>query len=170
MQIIYFFLYFGEKFVKHTYKTIKMNKALFSLILIFSFLIFSCDKKKSFYDDYEECDYSNCISVEPYYADLRISFSRTAENPNPKIYVMRGFFENQNFIDTICTDSLEDYLFYAELFVPLNYNYTLAAEYFVDDDTIWVIDGKYVYKKFYYECDSTCWNTYNTNFNLKLKY
>ncbi|MBN2890307.1 MAG: hypothetical protein JXL97_00435 [Bacteroidales bacterium] len=147
-----------------------MVKKIFLSLSIIALLLSSCENTaKSMYYD-EECDYSNCDGYEPFYTYLDIRFSRTNENPNPLIYIMIGDFEEQNIIDTIKTDTIENYMFWTEIEVPLNFNYTVCAEYLIGDDTIMVIDGNYVYKKTHYVCDSTCWDTYNENFNVKLKF
>ena len=152
------------------FNTKNMQKIFTIIVLLFSIML-SCNKNdtKGYYSD-DDCDYYSCNSIEPYYVDIDIIFSRTAENPNPIIYLMSGNFEANNIIDTIFTDSIENYLFRTEISVPLNYNYTVFAEYYDGEDTIVVIDGDFVHKESYVECDSVCWKTYNTSFNVKLKY
>ncbi len=141
------------------------------LIIVFLSIFNACSKnniKGYYYED--DCDYYSCNSVEPFFVDIDVLFSRTAENPNPTIYLMLGNFEDNKIIDTFYTDSVEDYLFRMDISVPLNMKYTVFAEYYVDNDTIVAIDGDFVHKDSYTECDSTCWKTYNTRFNVKLKY
>lgn len=147
-----------------------MRKSIIYLAVLFTLLMFSCEnyQKGMYYDD--ECDYSNCNGYEPYDVFLDIRFSRTEQTPNPNIYIMLGDFEDMHIIDTIKTDTIENYIFWTEILVPLNYNYTVFAEYFKGDDTIAVIDANFVFKDSYYECDSTCWRVNNENFNVKLKF
>lgn len=146
-----------------------MLKKINVIIVLTALLLNSCNNKmKSYYYD-DDCDYYNCNSVEPFYTYLEIDFSRTLENPNPNIYIMLGDFEDNNIIDTIKTDTIEDYLFSTETSVLLNYNYTVYAEYYVGNDTILAIDGAFVHKESYTECDSTCWKVKNNYFNVKLK-
>jgi len=140
------------------------------IIFIFAALIllFGCNNdnlKDSSYDD--DCDYSSCETVEPFYTDISIKFTRNAENPNPTIYLMNGYYDEGSIIDSIETDTVSGKI--ASKSVLLNFQYTVFIKYISGTDTIIAIDGDYVHKNTYNECDSICWAVYNTKFNLKLK-
>ncbi len=137
-------------------------KSFFHAILFFIILTYSisCDNNSNYND--QDCDYTNCITQEPTAAQLKIFF-----NYKPIIYLCIGNYENCIYIDTINTDTIKtDSLNY---WVPFNNKYTVIAQYIRNQDTIYAIDSKYVYKTSYQECDSICWETVNSDFNVKLK-
>lgn len=137
------------------------------IILIAVFFMSACEST-SFRDKTEDCTYSNCNSIEPMDCDLTVYFTRTSQTPNPRIFVILGDYEDYNVIDTILTNQ-RDAKDSKSITVSVNFTYTLVAEYFRGDDTIYAIDANYVYKKSRRECDSTCWKVENKIFNLKLK-
>lgn len=144
-------------------------KYIFSIII--AFLLLGCQNTitKSFDDDddFNDCDYSTCNTEEPFVAEISVKFTRNSENLNPVIYIMNGYYDNGTIIDSIETDTVDGNV--AKKTLPLNFQYTVFTKYQKSADTIIAIDGAYVYKKTYQECDSTCWDIYNTKFNIKLK-
>jgi len=149
-----------------------MKNKIFIIFILF-IVIFSCDKiqnDKNYYDDYEDpCEDFSCDTIEPLYAEIEIKFSRTTENPNPKIYIYTDYYENRKIYDTISTDTVADYYFYFYYNVPVNQYYTIVAEYQKGNDTIFAIDGNFLYTEMNVECNFNCWDIKNHNFNVSLK-
>ena len=137
--------------------------------LIFLLLVVLLGCNSNYKDGWEsdDCDYSDCNTLEPVSADISVRFTRNESNPTPTIYVMRGFYDNGVIIDTIKTDTVS--AFTADLVLPVDFQYTFFTKYIDGKDTIIAIDGGYVAKKSRTECDSICWTVENTNFNIKLK-
>ena len=137
------------------------------LVFVFLAVLIGCNSNYKDGWESDDCDYSDCNTVEPVSAFVSIKFTRNEANPNPTIYVMRGFFDNGVIIDTIKTDTVS--AFEADLTLPVNFQYTFFTKYVDGNDTIIAIDGAYVRKKSRTECDSICWSVENTIFNIKLK-
>jgi hypothetical protein len=138
-------------------------------MLIFIFFT-SCTNVRGFDswdNDDEDCDYYNCNTVEPFDAVLNIKFTRNNQNQNPIIFVKTGYYEDGVVCGEIKTDTVNGDI--AHIREPLDFNYSVYTIYKRGNDTILVIDGAYVHKIHYQECDSTCWQIKNANFNLKLK-
>jgi len=136
-------------------------KIVFILVLAF---FTSCTNQFSNSFDYDDdfggdCDYSSCDGIEPYFADIYIKFTRNNENPNPKIYLMSGFYENGVVIDSVSTDTIDGEKVIIN--VNLNYQYTVFIKYVSGENIITAIDGAYVHKSSYMVCDSVCWNVNN---------
>jgi len=145
----------------------RFHKILFVLLFVFFFI--SCESQLKYDEEDYDCDYSSCTTEEPFYADLQINFTRNEENPNPTIYVVSGYYEENTVIKTIKTDTIENYMFSVTVPVNINSQYCVYAVYKKGNDTITAIDGAYVYKDYYNVCDSVCWRTHNSYFNIKLK-
>ncbi len=135
---------------------------LYLSVFIILFVISSCNTD-SYYSD-EDCDDFICNSEEPFEAILYVNFTKNTENPNPKILLLEGEFEEFNVIDTLSTD--EDKL---ELNVAINQFYTVVAYYLSGNDTIVAIDGDDVKKKSNSECGYECWKITDGSVNVKLK-
>ncbi|MBN2663687.1 MAG: hypothetical protein JXR68_08570 [Bacteroidales bacterium] len=145
-----------------------MNKIIRFIIISISVTIFSCNSSNlKDYDD--DCTNFYCETNEPYYTDINIKFSRTTECPNPTIYIMLGHYGEGTIYKEISTDSLEDYIYDIDVEVSINAYYTIYTKYIVNNDTITAIDGDFVYKESYVECDYECWKIKNKHFNINLK-
>ena len=144
-------------------------KRFFAFLFVILSLI-SCSKSLGLMDDgTEQCDYSDCNSQEPSIAVLHVKFSRSPAQMSPNIFLMIGRFEAQNYLDTIRTDTVPAYRDFVLIPVDVDHYYTVVAQYIRQDDTIFAIDGSYVYKTFYYLCDSICWQIKGNSLNIKLK-
>ena len=142
-------------------------KKIFLLIIIF-FVACAQDNLKDFDDYDDDCNYENCNTQEPFFTDLEIKFTRNAENPSPEIYLLLDKYEDNEIIDTINTDSISGDI--AWINVAIGQYYTVYTVYHENNDTIVAIDGNFVLKETYTECDSLCWQVKNTVFNIKLKH
>ncbi len=136
-------------------------------LIICALIIFSCQKTQLKDDSY--CDDFSCMTEEPYYTNIEIDFSRTEETPNPIIYIAKGYYEDENIVEIINTDTVENYYFDIYVNVAVNFYYTVYTRYRKDGEIITAIDGKYVYKESYEECDYYCWRVKNKDFNIRLK-
>ena len=145
-----------------------MRKLAFVLFLVFIFT--GCQIHLGLMDDgTDECDYSQCNSHEPQIAILKVKFTRSRVQRNPLILLMIGHFEDQNYLDTISTDTVPAYRDYIFIPVDIDHYYTVVAKYIRGEDTVYAIDGAYVFKTFYYLCDSICWQVKGNSLNIKLK-
>ncbi len=145
-----------------------MKKLFFLLLFVLSLI--SCTSKLGLVDtSSDECDYSQCNSQEPGRVNLEVKFTRSAVQRSPKIFLLLGRFEEQNYLDTISTDTVPAYRDYVLIPVDVDHYYSVVAEYFRGDDTIYALDGSYVFKTFYYLCDSICWQVKGNSLNIKLK-
>ncbi len=147
----------------------KSKLLIFCLLTIF---IFSCDKiqNEKDYDDYsDDCSGFTCDTIEPLNAYIEIKFSRTSETENPDIYIYTDYYENRKIYDTLKTDSISDYYFYTYYNIPVNQYYTIIAEYHKGADTIYAIDGDFIYTEMNVECGYNCWKIKNKYFNVSLK-
>ncbi len=141
---------------------------IFLILLLFSF---GCFQKHALMleEDYGDCDYSACNSVEPRIAVLEVKFTRTSFQPDPLIFLYLGRYEENTVLDTIRTDTVPEYRDFALIPVNIGHYYTVVAKYIRDKDTIYAVDGSYVTKTFYYVCDSICWEVKGNRLNIKLK-
>ncbi len=147
-------------------------KAVSRILILFTFVfgLVSCAYRLGIDGDTsDECDYSSCNSQEPTIAVLEVKFTRSLVQRSPFIFLMVGRYEDQNYLDTIKTDTVPAYRDFVYIPVDVNHYYTVVAQYFRDSDTIYAIDGSYVFKTFYYMCDSICWQIKGNRLNVKLK-
>lgn len=148
-----------------------MNKIIQFLIIInISLTIFSCNASNlKDFDDDDDCTNFTCDTIEPFYTNINIKFSRSNEYPNPTIHIISGHYGEGTIYKEIQTDSLENYIFDIDVEVRINAYYTVYTKYIVNNDTITAIDGDFVYKESYIECDYECWQIKNSHFNISLK-
>ena len=142
-------------------------KIIYFLLIVSMALSCNTNNFKDFDDDDYDCDYSTCNTVEPFYADIKVKFSRDIDNPAPVIYLLSGYYEENKILDTIATDTISDNYIYIN--VAVGHQYTVYTVYKSGNDTIVAIDGNFVTKESYEMCDSLCWEVENTVFNIKLK-
>ncbi len=148
-------------------------KFRFNILLTFLFVLFnffftiSCEKS-IYFKDVSDCQ---CITEEPFYGNLTIEFTRDTEQRSPQILILSGFYEENNVIDTLQTDTVPAYRDFIYYQVPVNHYYTAVCLYIRDGDTIRAVDGGFVKKESYYDsdCDTICWKLTGSNLNLKLK-
>lgn len=136
-------------------------------IFLFLTILVACNSDYKNNWESDDCNYSDCNTVEPVFADVSVTFTRNEANPSPTIYVKRGFYDNGVIIDTIKTDTVSG--FWADIMLTVDFQYTFYTKYIDGKDTIIAIDGGYVRKKSRKECDTICWSVENTMFNIKLK-
>ena len=126
-------------------------KLFFSISIFLSFLLLMQNCQTITYDE-EDCYYNNCNTIEPFETLLSVNYTKNDQNPHPLILLMSGHYEENNIIDTLSPDSTN-----LQVWVSLNHYYTVVAKYKVGNDSVIAIDGKYLEKKSYWECDSLCW-------------
>jgi hypothetical protein len=133
---------------------LKRRKTLLSslqIILLFMalFVLQTCNK------DYiaGSSDCSECLSFEPYDADLYVKVSLSNENRYIPVVVLKGKLEEH---DTIAVDTISSATGYIS--VPLNHYYTVVATYQSGDNIIRAVDGDEM-KKFNRTdvCGDICW-------------
>ncbi len=119
----------------------------------------------------KQTEYCGCNTEEPSDGLLTVYFTRTEEQRSPDILLLSGFYEENQVMDTIPTDTVPAYRNYTAFSVPVDHYYTVVAVYYRDSDTIYAIDGDYLAKQRYYDadCDTICWKISGNNLNVKLK-
>lgn len=119
------------------------------LLFMAAFILHACNK--DYIDESSDC--SECLSFEPYEADLYIKVSLSNENRYIPVVVLRGKLEEH---DTVAVDTISSVTGYIS--VPLNYYYTVVATYQSGDRKIMAVDGDEI-KKFNISdvCGDICW-------------
>lgn len=159
-----------QNFEKKVIFVKKMQKIL--LYLVATLLFFSCNKldyNNKVQKDEEDCSNFSCTTEEPHSAILKIRFTRNVQNTTPLIIVSTGYWETHVDIIKVVTDTIPQYMNYIEVSVPVDRYYTVYTSYLKNNDTIIAIDGKFVYKNKYSECETECWELKNTEFSIRLK-
>jgi hypothetical protein len=142
------------------------NKISFLLAaLMFSVIIFNtgCDETVN----EEDCDtynYYDCNTIEPYEAELKLTFSISKNITKVAFEIYKGRIEENNIIirDTAFSTKLSYTLEIPEY-------YSVRAKYEVDGKTIYTVDGVKMDKKSVQKCDSICWKDSNKELDLTLQ-
>lgn len=146
-----------------------MPNKLWFIIKIF--FIVSCNNlniENSNVED-EDCTNFTCQKEEPQNATLIIRFTRNLDNTDPIIFISTGYWETHIDIKKIATDTIPQYMSYVDVEVPIDRFYTVYTYYLKNQDTIIAIDGKFVYKNKYVDCQTDCWEIKNSEFSIRLK-
>ncbi len=106
-------------------------------ILVLAVFPYSCDNDYI----YDSTDCADCLSIEPYEADLHIKVSLNDENRRIPVVVLRGKLENH---DTLLADTISTETGYIN--VPLNQYYTVVATYYSGNTIIKAVDGDEIKK------------------------
>ncbi len=142
------------------------------LRILFIFIIFSCLSCEAMIDaltDLEECegyDFSTCNTEQPFRAYLIIDLTINEQNQEVPLIIYRGKFEDA---DTFALDTAT-HTPWEEVYVPLNQFYTVAAKYHSGNKTIIAISGDKITKNSSKVCDSTCWEIYGGEIDVRLKF
>lgn len=102
---------------------------------------------------YQSVDCADCIDFRPDSGTLIIKLTIDGDNPAVPVNVFRDRLEYNDlrYQDTVSESELE-------VLVPLNYYYTVTAEYHSGNDTILVVDGDQIEtKKAIGQCETVCW-------------
>ena len=146
-----------------------MRVRLFLIVIVYLSFIVSCKFEGGFKSE-QDCDLSDCLTVEPFDAYLTVYFTKERYGFElTNLYLLSGYWEEQNYLDTVIIDTIPYFKDYVELYLPLNHYYTAAAVYVKNDDTVIAIDGTFFQKEIEYRCDSICWRIINNKLNVKLK-
>ena len=122
---------------------------LVPFLLVLAIIIFSCN------DDniYDTGDCTDCLSFEPYEADLYIEVSLDSENERIPVVVLRGKLESH---DTLIADTISTKTGY--IMVPLDQYYTVVATYQSGNTIIKAVDGDEIKKNNISNiCGDVCW-------------
>lgn len=139
----------------------KLSKFLWLLILFFGFI--SCKNKYSDVDCVSY-DYSDCTTIEPDEAVLKIRVTINSENTHVPVFIYKGPIEDSIVVsvDTINTQELV-------ISLPVNEYYSAKAIYKKNSQQIIAVDGDKIEKKGTSVCDSTCWSVNEGKINLEIK-
>jgi hypothetical protein len=141
------------------------TKYLSLILLIFTLLSFSC-KKYSSTEDCTTYDYADCNTIQPLDGILYMKFTINATYKKVPFVVYKGFVdsgdENIIYRDTAYT---ADY----NVLVDFGKYYSVKAEYSLNGNKVFAVDGDEIKKWKVEKCDSTCWETQERTFHLTLK-
>ncbi len=138
------------------------NPIPFCLSLFIALLI-ACDKDRPLIDC-ENPDYSNCITIEPFFGFLDVHLTFNDENTAIPLTIYLGKPEHDVvfFYDTIRTSQTITYELNADTY------YSAKAEYRKGNKVIHAYDGGFMEKKSFKVCDSICWVVVDLDFDLKI--
>jgi hypothetical protein len=112
----------------------------------------------------DDCDPNlNCITFEPFEADLVVNITINADNQSVPITLYYGQYEDNDiaFQDTLESET-ETYI------VPIDEYYSVVAEYSSGATTIYAVDGDRVSKSSQTNCNEICWTVTNGKVDLRL--
>lgn len=142
-----------------------MKKTFFTFLLLACISISSCnDNIDSSSVDCSSYDYSDCITSEPYDGRMYVKLSIDEENAKVPISIYRGKLEDS---DLYLTDTAVSE--YYDTLLPIDYYYTITAEYKKNGTKIFAVDGDNIKKSHANVCDSVCWNVKTGSVNVRLK-
>ena len=117
-------------------------------------------------EDCENPDYSDCDTKQPYSAFLKMKISEGDELEFIEVRLYKGEIEeNELYTNYTEIDSGQTIIKKEVLF---EHTYSAEAVYLRDSDTIVCIDGTFIEKKSYTNCDSTCWYVKGDEMDLRL--
>ena len=133
------------------------------ILIIFSvFLMYSCSEK--IFTSGVDC--GECYQIKPDSADLAVDLTINDTYETVPLIVYRNEVEKR---DTEYVDTAYESPYY--LLVPVNKEYSVAAEYIKGTEKIIAIDGtKIKTRHVSSECDEDCWIIEGDELNMKLKY
>jgi len=133
--------------------------------LMFSVIIFNtgCDDTVSD-EDCETYNYYDCNTIEPYEAELKLTFSISKNITKVPFEIYKGSIEDNNIIvyDTAFSTKLSYTLEIPEY-------YSVRAKYEIDGKVIYTVDGIKMDKKSVQKCDSVCWKDATKDLDLTLQ-
>lgn len=138
-----------------------MVKSLFILLFVFSLI--GCSKTTSM--DCDNPDYSECITTEPDFWELKIIVTKVEKTSKVPIVLFKGKFGSTS--EVIYSDTVEQVE--TTIYLPLNQDYYATATYEKDGKTIYAVDGVYFEKKSKQVCDSVCWSVKHGEIDIRLK-
>ncbi len=141
-------------------KAIEFKIFLLVFVLFFALFVSGCIDLGV---DCETYDYADCLTDEPETWDLKISLTINEENPEVKITVFKGDFDNGDTLFTSLWDYPEAYLE-----VQVNQEYSATAEYKSGGKKIIAVDGDYMKTKSTIVCEKKCWKVKGSSLDLKL--
>ncbi len=114
--------------------------------------------------DCETYNYSDCNTLEPFTADMTMSFSYRNSSNYIAFEIYDGTVDKGQVIvyDTAWGSSVT-------YTMPIPAYYSVSAKYLIDGKTIYTIDGAEMKKKKKSVCDSTCWIAENISLDLMVK-
>jgi len=141
---------------------VKILSAL-SLFTLLTIILFSSCEQTVSNEDCETYNYYDCNTVEPFEAELKMSFtiSKNIHSVAFEIY-KGGFDENNVIVNDTAWDSSVTYN------MPIPEYYSVRATYKVDGKTIYTIDGVKMDKNSVQKCDSICWKDANKELDLTI--
>ena len=135
---------------------------LFGLLSIVLFL-YSCEEIVP-NEDCETYNYYDCNSVEPFEAELKMSFTISKNIHWVAFEIYKGGFDENNIIvyDTAWNSTVTYNM-------PIPEYYSVRAIYKLEDKTLYTIDGVKMDKKSVQKCDSVCWKDANKELDLTIQ-
>lgn len=136
-----------------------------NILILIMISILSCDDDIEPSIDSESVDCEWCFEEQPEFVDLELIFN-VEESDKRVIYTVYSgyaFSSEIYFIDTTFENSIW-------ITVLPNQKYTVAAEYKMGEQKIYVVNDGYVKTEYFkYACDNPCYYVYEASCDLKLK-
>jgi len=127
------------------------------LVFIIPLLISSCE--------FDDLSCSNCYDIKPTEGILAIDLSKVNWGDSIPVTVYKGKLESGTIFlqDTIGKD-------YLDIWVPIDFFYTVVAEYTIDSTIIRAVDGDNVtvYKD-ETNCSTACWRARDGKADCRIK-
>lgn len=104
-----------------------------------------------------------CYTEKPtvLYADLKLSSRSNIDSIKVNYY--RGNVDDGELLITFFTEASNEYIE-----SPVGHNYSAEAIYYLKDKTIIVVDGHRIRASSFTNCDDTCWNWDDIEFEMEL--
>ena len=140
-----------------------MIKKLLIILLVNMLLISGCREGYITVDDCYNYDYSDCITMKYSTSFIYMNFSLNDENDNIPYTLYEGSVDNGEVL-------LQDTAFKENITLEGSFDipYSVKAEYLVNGEKIYVIDGGTAIRWDQEVCDSTCWHYEDIELDLKL--
>ena len=134
-------------------------------LIILTLIILSLSACHEYYFDSDyPCAF--CYNIKPDEGILFINLTIDKEHKSVPIMIFRDVIEN---CDTIWMDTAYETPY--DIGVPIDNNYTVTAEYQIDNKKIIAVDNDRVFmRKNTSDCDEECWIIFDGEVDLRLKY
>lgn len=140
-----------------------MIKKILLILLVNIFVISGCREGYITVDDCYNYDYNDCVTIKYSTAFIYMDFTLNNENDKVPYTLYEGSVDNGVML-LQDTASKENITLEGSFDIP----YSVKAEYIVNGEKIYVIDGGTAIRWDQEVCDSTCWHYEDIELDLKL--
>ena len=140
----------------------KLLKTILSVLILFSLSLSSCGDADS-----GGCDPDIiCYTQRPtaLFAKLQLTVDPSLDSVVVKYYKGNHDDEDNELLMNFITNQDVEYIE-----SPVGYNYSAVAAYYFPDKTVKVYDGHRIRARSFTNCETTCWDWDDIEFELELK-